>query len=116
MDLNVLRAANADRCEDVFHPIDSWSETDWATALGGEAGEALNKIKKRRRGDDVSVDAVAEELADVLIYMDLLAQRMGIDLNVAVEKKFNKVSEERGCAIRIGAGFPEGWGRIIMNP
>lgn len=96
-----LRRANVRRCEDVFHPIDSWSETDWATAMGGECGEALNLIKKRRRGEEIALEEVAKELADLVIYADLLAARMGIDLGEAVRQKFNEVSARRKSEVRL---------------
>lgn len=109
----VLRKANVSRCEDVFHPVNSWSPTDWATAMAGECGEACNDVKKLRRldGADSEIDtpmareeligAVASELADLIIYADLLAARLGIDLNRAITNKFNHVSAKRGSKIRL---------------
>jgi NTP pyrophosphatase (non-canonical NTP hydrolase) len=108
-----LREQNVRRCEDVFHPVDSWSPTDWATAMAGECGEACNNIKKLRRldGADKSIDTpfnrntliskTADELADLVIYADLLATRLGIDLGQAVVDKFNEVSEKRGSAFTL---------------
>lgn len=101
-----LRAVNVTRCEGAFFPIDEWSPTDWACALAGEVGEACNLVKKHRRGDFSEDDvgfrfAVAEELADVVIYADLLAARLGIDLASAVREKFNVVSERRGSSVRL---------------
>ena len=108
-----LREKNIQRCEDVFHPVDSWSLTDWATAMAGECGEACNEIKKLRRldGADKSIDTpfnreqltrkTANELADLIIYADLLAARMGIDLGQAVVDKFNEVSEKRGSTFTL---------------
>ncbi len=93
---DVLREKNVARCEQVFHPLDSWSPTDWACAMAGEAGEACNIMKKMRRGDEGNfTEALAKELADVVIYADLLAARMGIDLGEEVLRKFNEVSLER---------------------
>lgn len=109
----VLRKTNVSRCEDVFHPVNSWSPTDWATAMAGECGEACNDIKKLRRldGADNNIDtpeareelvaAVAAELADLVIYADLLAARLDIDLGRAVVNKFNLVSAKRGSKIRL---------------
>ncbi len=103
-----LRKTNLKRCEDVFHPLNSWSPTDWATAMAGECGEACNKLKKLRRldGADQALDTpenreaiiadTAKELADLIIYTDLLAARLGIDLGQAVTQKFNEVSQKRG--------------------
>jgi len=98
-----LRQANVPRCAEAFHDPDSWSLERWALAMIGEAGEVCNAVKKIIREDGTgSVDALAEELADVIIYCDLLAARARIDLAVAVRDKFNRVSEKRGSAIRLG--------------
>lgn len=101
-----LSRINLERCEDVFHPLDAWSPPEWACALGGEAGEALNVVKKYHRGDydlDRCRQLLAPELADIVLYADLLAQRMGIDLGRSVMDKFNQVSADRGsCWYIIG--------------
>lgn len=88
-----LRHSNLLRCEDAFHPLFEWSPTDWATAMAGECGEACNLIKKLRRGEDIPTGQIADELADLIIYTDLLAARLGIDLGAAVVRKFNEVSD-----------------------
>ena len=46
-------------------------------------------------------DAIAAEIGDVLAYLDLLAQRLGIDLGDATRDKFNAVSERIGSGIRM---------------
>lgn len=100
-----LREANVNRCEQVFHPLNSWSPTDWATALAGECGEACNFVKKLRRLDDGGgndivktkeeyIADIGEELADAVIYADLLAARLGINLESEIISKFNKVSDK----------------------
>ena len=99
--MKIFSAANAFRCETVFHAIDDWSEGDWMTAVAGEVGEAANLIKKRRRGEDILLSEVAAELADAVTYIDLLAARMRIDLAVAIRDKFNVVSKRRACDIRL---------------
>lgn len=108
-----LSRINRIRCESAFHKLDTWSPADWATAMGGECGEALNVVKKLRRLEDGKqlaniptnhsslVEHLGDELADMVVYADLLAQRMGIDLGEAVIRKFNKVSERVGSACRL---------------
>lgn len=96
-----LRAANVERCEAVFHRLHEWSPTDWATAAAGEIGELCNLIKKMRRGETIDEERVASELADCVIYLDLLAARLDIDLGEAVRDKFNRVSIDRKCSIRL---------------
>jgi len=88
-----LAQANLGRCETSYHPLDDWSPCDWMTAVTGEVGELASLLKNRRRGDNVLDSDLAFELADVVIYVDLLAQRLGIDLGRAVRVKFNVVSE-----------------------
>lgn len=109
----LLREVNVRRCEEVFHKLDDWSPTDWATAVAGEAGEACNKVKKLRRLDggdqaldtteyrEMLADQIAEELADTVIYCDLLAARIRRSLSDAVVKKFNEVSAKRGSSWRL---------------
>lgn len=74
--------------------------------LAGEVGEACNIIKKLDReemgivGSRATVDQLTEELADVLICVDLIAMRYGLDMEQAVKAKFNKTSEQRGLQTR----------------
>ncbi len=97
-----LRAKNVERCSAAFGPHEDWSLTDWALAMVGEAGEVCNEVKKLRRNDGTgSTERLAEEIADVLIYLDLLAARAGIDLWPAVVKKFNLVSARRNCSVEL---------------
>lgn len=55
-----------------------WTPAQWLLAVAGEAGEAANVYKKMFRGDGVPLKALADELADVAIYWDLLGVRMGV--------------------------------------
>lgn len=111
MNLNELRIANVTRCEQVFHPLAHWTPTDWACAMAGEAGEACNAVKKLRRLADgtntakdpqteaEAIEAIAGELADTIIYADLLAARLNIDLAEAIRDKFNEVSRRMNSSV-----------------
>jgi NTP pyrophosphatase (non-canonical NTP hydrolase) len=94
------------------------AEWDWGNQLtaayrgnelAGEVGEACNIIKKLERerlgirGSRASVDHLAEELADVVICVDLIAMHFGIDLDQAVARKFNATSEKVGLRTRMVA-------------
>jgi NTP pyrophosphatase (non-canonical NTP hydrolase) len=76
--------------------------------LAGETGEACNVIKKLDRerlglrGSRATKEQLAEELADVIICADLIAMDVGIDLEDAVRRKFNKTSENNGLQTRMG--------------
>lgn len=113
--LKVLRAASTSRRDDWHHDM-KWNVMEWGCAMAGEAGEACNVAKKIRRvqqgiqkrkeeGLPASLDILraklAEEIADTIIYLDLMAADQGIDLEEAVRKKFNQVSEEFGFPQRI---------------
>ena len=109
-----LRYSNLHRCEKHFHPIDDWSPTDWGCAIGGEVGEALNMIKKLRRLQDGNVkefsnqeeqhyvEEIMKELADTVIYADLLATRLDRKLSDYIVQKFDEVSDRVGSEIKLG--------------
>nr|AIA17024.1 Unknown Function [uncultured bacterium] len=76
-------------------------------ALAANTGRALNVSKKLARermglvGSRVPKENLADELADLVLTADLLAEDAGIDLGAAVRKKFNEVSDKRGLKTRI---------------
>ena len=86
-----------------------WSPAQWLQAVTGELGEYANIRKKYERGDITEQEflrGAADELADTVTYIDILAFRLGIDLGAAVMDKFNRVSARVGCDIVIDA---DGW-------
>ena len=100
---------NRRRCEaktGFNHALGSWSLSDWMTATAGEVGEAANIIKKLNRvrdgipGNKETPEelqaALADEIADVVIYLDLLAQAAGFDLEQIRDAKFAKTSVKIG--------------------
>lgn len=83
-----------------------WSPAQWLQAVVGELGEYANARKKVERGDMTEEEAkekLASELADVTIYLDLLAHRLGINLGDAVMQTWNAKSEKLGIPLRIDA-------------
>ncbi len=105
-----FRAANVARCVK-WHPagVASWSPSDWFTAFGGESGELASLLKMRNRERDgllgnkfsPTKKQIADELADIFTYLDLLAESLGVDLGAAVVEKFNEVSKRVGFPDRI---------------
>jgi len=95
--LAILRQANEQRQKE-------WDVNNVITIeyrgneLAGEVGEACNLIKKLARerlgikGSKTTKYELAEELADVVICVDLIAMQLGIDLSYAIEQKFNSTS------------------------
>ena len=108
-----FRAANIARCVK-WHPkgIGSWSSSDWLTAVTGELGELASLLKMRNRERDglsgnkfsPTDKQIADEIADVLTYLDLLAAALGVELGRAAAEKFNEVSERVGFQDRIALG------------
>ena len=114
--LKRLRKANRERAEE-------WMKSAGVTLgdlpvgfhgneLAGEAGEACNVIKKIDRhaygmpgamdpGQLGTILALGEELADVIICVDLIADKMGIDLIKMTERKFNYTSHKHGFKTKL---------------
>lgn len=107
MTLFGLRLANMDRQRE-WDPSDAITLAFRGNELAGEVGEACNVIKKLERerlglrGSRSSRLALAEELADIVICVDLIAMQAGIDLEEAVCGKFNATSEKYGLKTRVG--------------
>jgi NTP pyrophosphatase (non-canonical NTP hydrolase) len=83
-----------------------WSPASWLQAIIGELGEYANLRKKVERGDYTFAqvkEKLASELADVVIYLDLLAYRMGIDLGEAVMATWNKKAADLGIPMYLDA-------------
>jgi NTP pyrophosphatase (non-canonical NTP hydrolase) len=76
-------------------------------AAAGELGEMCNIIKKLERealglkGSRATEQELADEIADVIIYLDLVARHRNIDLAAAVRAKFNATSEKYGFTLRL---------------
>jgi NTP pyrophosphatase (non-canonical NTP hydrolase) len=106
MDFTVLRDANVRRQQE----WDRQGKIDIAyrgNELAGECGEACNIIKKiereRRgiRGSRATLRQLADELADVIICVDLIALYEDIDLWESVKRKFNETSRNNNLDTKI---------------
>lgn len=90
----------------VCHAADGsdWSPAQWLQAVIGELGEYANLRKKVERGDfalEEVLPHLADELADVAVYLDILAAQLGVDLGAAIVSKWNRTSEKVGVPIHI---------------
>ncbi len=78
-----------------------------ALEVAGEAGEVAEAVKKYLRaergirGTTASTDDIADEMADAVIALDLLADALGVDLGAAVTRKFNRTSVKYDLATRL---------------
>jgi len=98
---NVLRGANVNRQKE--WPGNEHADVAFrAIELAGEAGEVAEAVKKFLRaelgikGSTATKDDIADEMGDMLVALDLLANQLGIDLGKAVERKFNATSKKYG--------------------
>jgi len=85
-----LREFAAERDWDQFH-----SPKNLATALAVEAAEILEHFQwlteeQSRSLPEAKLDEAAEELADVLLYLVRLSDKLGIDLMAAATDKLRK--------------------------
>lgn len=103
--------ANRLRCERDFKeslgPDSEWDAVRWALAVNEEAGEiagaVLGTVGKRSKKHK-TVHDIGEEIADCFAYLDILAQRLGLDMGTIVAAKFNKVSERIGSDVLLPEG------------
>lgn len=86
-----LSTVNRARCKHIDgfnHPLEDLSPEQWCCAFMGEVGETCNVLHKidehkcgRRSGEyGHYVQQALDEVADSVIYLDILFQRMGIQL------------------------------------
>lgn len=125
--LHQLRRVNTERYEAWVGDADAGIMFD-ALELGGEVGELLNVVKKLEReergwrGLRAEPADFADECADVLICLDKLARRRGVDLIAATIAKFNATSDKVGLPHKLSTLSAdairqrEGWQSIETAP
>lgn len=109
--LDTLREKNVERVEFFGHgglfEENGWNLAEWGCALGGEAGELLNILKKfnRRAPFDPPPEQLKllakDEIGDIFIYLDLIAAKLELNLADCARHKFNRTSERYGYEQRI---------------
>jgi NTP pyrophosphatase (non-canonical NTP hydrolase) len=86
------------------HLFPAYSNTDerfLALALCGEAGELANMIKKRWRDGVDLTEEIRDEIADIRVYLELMAKCFDIEgpkLDERVKTKLVKVIEKHGLS------------------
>ena len=101
MEFKTLSEAVLKRCEEESHPVNAWSPSDWSNAMAGMCGEVCNLTKKIRRSETVSLGEIGQKIGNLVIYADLLCQRMGLDLGTVVRRAFNEHSNKLGSNIKV---------------
>lgn len=105
---NELRQKSTKRSQESYDDIlSNASLSYYGNALAGEVGEACNLIKKVERAklvgkfnDTIPASEIGKELADIIIYADLIATKLGLSLGQCVINKFNEVSDRIGSDVK----------------
>lgn len=75
------------------------------TGLAGEVGELSSKFAKFWRGDRaISVDAVIDELGDILWFVAVLSKELGVDLGTVAQRNLDKLSSRASRGVLKGDG------------
>jgi NTP pyrophosphatase (non-canonical NTP hydrolase) len=113
MQLRQISAINRARTKRWHEHGAAWTSSDWSNALAGETGELCNIIKKIRRHEtgvtqsyntpemSVLIAKLRDEIADVFLYLDLVANHFELDLEDCIFPKFNWVSGIQGFPERL---------------
>lgn len=105
--LGLLRRANMERQKEWDTTTGGVSLSYRGNELAGEVGELCNILKKLERealgikGSRDTVEHAGEEGGDVLICLDLIFGKLGLDLTTCTRNKFNATSEKVGLLTRI---------------
>lgn len=67
-----------------------------ALGLAGEAGEVANLVKKQARDDADNVEAIREELGDVLWYVAQACSELGVSLDLLAVENLEKLEQRHG--------------------
>ncbi len=93
----------------IHHPDSLMDQSIWAMGIAGEAGEVIEKWKKIVAYKDGVVSAqdkqeLAKELGDVLWYISLFADSLGLKLEDIASKNLEKLASRKARGVTKGAG------------
>lgn len=82
------------------------NELRLAFGIDGEAGELAEKYKKSLRNSDeyYNVDDTVKELGDILWYIALLADELGVTLEEIADKNLAKLEDRKEREVLAGSG------------
>lgn len=91
------------------HPDSLMDKTIWAMGVAGEAGEVIEKWKKIVAYKEGKVspedrDDLAKELGDVVWYIAVLANSLGLSLDEVMQRNVKKLADRKKRNVIKGAG------------
>jgi NTP pyrophosphatase (non-canonical NTP hydrolase) len=93
----------------INHPDDLMDKTIWAMGIAGEAGEVIEKWKKIVAYKDGIVtpedrDELAKELGDVVWYVAVMAQSLGLSFDDVMQRNVTKLADRKKRGVTKGKG------------
>src|SRR6202035_2372931 len=81
----------------------------WVLGINGEAGEIAEKLKKIVRDKNGEINEqdkveLAKEIGDVLWYLAVLAQHLGVSLDVVAQQNLAKLKSRKDRGVLGGSG------------
>ncbi len=104
LDLNNFSYLNRKRCDEVYWPLVDCDLATLKDKINDEMHELHVEIYNCQVWDGCGEEpciALGKEIADVVTYLDLLAQRVGLNLSDILVQKFNEVSDRKKTNIKI---------------
>jgi NTP pyrophosphatase (non-canonical NTP hydrolase) len=93
----------------IKNPDPLMDKTIWAMGVAGEAGEVIEKWKKivAYHEGKISEDDTKElgkELGDVVWYIAIFAQSLGLSLDEIMKQNLNKLADRKNRGVQKGKG------------
>ncbi len=82
---------------ETFTECSEWEPSDFALAAMGPTGYLAHLFAREKRGEKINEGQYYEEIADAVIYLDLLCTSLGGNLEEVIARKFNDTSAEEDC-------------------
>lgn len=93
----------------IHHPDPLMDQTVWVLGIAGEAGEVVEKWKKIVAYKDGVIteedkQELAKEIGDVLWYMSLFADTLGVSLSDIAAQNLQKLASRQARGTQKGSG------------
>lgn len=93
----------------ISNPDPLMDKTIWAMGISGEAGEVLEKWKKIVAYKDGVVSdedkaAIKKELGDVVWYIAVMAESLGLSFSEVMELNVSKLADRKARGVQKGEG------------